>query len=342
MNLKKFIINFLLISCILLLNGCIDEETTNGKYDIYVGANINNGYSTIQKAIENSSNGDSIFIYDGLYNENIIINKSISIIGESNDKTIINYIGNQYQEISFITLLADNCTIDNIKINNSNGTDNVLGIVIKSSNNIIINTSITNTEKGIYIDSDYNVNSRNNSIVMNNFSNNNYGLHVTYSNNNNISKNNIFNNKEYGIYLQSSEYNIISYSKYAGNDCGIRLKTSKYNKITYNNISFNKKGLYICCGSYNNNIHHNNFINNDLSADDGYTTQYYTSSSPFEGNYWSDFKPSINASDKYTGKNYDILGSDGIWDNSSYLIYRGDNEDIYPFVNPILLNLNLK
>ena len=51
MNLKKFIINFLIILIILLLNGCINEETTNGKYDIYVGANVTNGLKNMNRWI---------------------------------------------------------------------------------------------------------------------------------------------------------------------------------------------------------------------------------------------------------------------------------------------------
>ncbi len=323
MNLKKFIINFLIILSILLLNGCIDEETTNGKYDIYVGANVTNGYSTIQKAIENSSNGDSIFIYDGVYNENLIINKSINITGESNDKTIINYIKDQEQEIIIITILADSCILNNININNSNGTDNVLGIVIKSSNNTIINTSITNTEKGIYIDSDYNVNSRNNSIIMNNISNNNYGLYVTYSNNNNISKNKIFDNKEYGIYLLNSNDNILSYNFYYNNtDYALRIKGSRYNKLYNNNIFLNQKGLYFCCGARDNIVYNNNFQDNIIwHANDALGNQW---DNGIIGNYWGDYEEKYPNSEIINGK----------W-QTPYNISGGSYKDNYPLVNPI-------
>ena len=61
-------------------------------------------------------------------------------------------------------------------------------------------------------------------------------------------------------------------------------------------------------------------------------------SDPFEGNYWSDFIPSINATDIFSGEYHDIPGSDGIWDNSSYLINNGKNIDYYPFVKPIILD----
>jgi len=322
MTLNKTIITFLTISSIISFNGCIEEEINNGNYDIYVGANINNGYSTIQKAIDNSSKGGSIFIYDGLYNEKIIINKSININGESNGNTIIYYKGNKSQEISLITILADNCTIDNLNINNTNEINNLFGIVINSSNNTIINNSISNTDRCVFINSIYNENSRNNIITFNNISNNNYGLYVAYSNNNNISKNKIFNNKEYGIYLLNSNDNTISYNKYFNNSYGLRIKGSKTNEIFNNNIFSNNKGLYFCCGARNNIVYNNNFQENiDWHAYDALGNQW---DNGIIGNYWDDYE------EKYP--NSEI--NNGIW-SIPYNITGGSYIDNFPLFNSI-------
>jgi len=322
MNLKIPIITILMILCIILNSGCIEEEIINDKYDIYVGSNIKNGYSTINKAIDNAEKGDSIFIFNGIYNETIIINKSISIIGESNDKTIINYKGNQSQEIGIITLLAENCTIDCININNPYEKNNILGIVVKSSKNTLINNSISNTNKGIFIDSNYNENSINNTIILNNISNNNYGLHVTYSNNNNISNNNIYYNQKYGIYLQNSNNNIICYNNYIQNDdYALRIKGSRNNEIYKNQISFNQKGLYFCCGARDNIAYNNNFKENVIwHANDAIGNQW---DNGIIGNYWDDYE------EKYP----DSIKSNGIW-NTPYNI-TGGNTDNFPLVNPI-------
>ena len=51
-------------------------------------------YSTIQAAINAAINGDTISVNNGTYNENIIINKGIKLIGESVGGTIINGGGN--------------------------------------------------------------------------------------------------------------------------------------------------------------------------------------------------------------------------------------------------------
>ena len=47
------------------------------------------GFTSIQEAIDNAVDGDSIYVYEGIYYENIIINKSINVIGEKRETTII-------------------------------------------------------------------------------------------------------------------------------------------------------------------------------------------------------------------------------------------------------------
>ena len=44
---------------------------------LYVGGNGPNNYTKIQDAIDDASNGDTIFVYNGTYYENVIINKII-------------------------------------------------------------------------------------------------------------------------------------------------------------------------------------------------------------------------------------------------------------------------
>jgi len=46
-------------------------------------------FTRIQDALNASSSGDTIFVYNGTYNEHIVINKSISLVGENKEITII-------------------------------------------------------------------------------------------------------------------------------------------------------------------------------------------------------------------------------------------------------------
>jgi parallel beta-helix repeat protein len=125
---------------------------------LYVGGNGTGNYSTIQSAINNASDGDKVFAYNGIYFENVIINKSISLVGEDRDITIIDGGGNLNvvhiaENLSFIT----GFTI-------SNGTD---GIDIRSNNNTIYCNNINSTNNSIRIHNSHFNNISNNNIILN-------------------------------------------------------------------------------------------------------------------------------------------------------------------------------
>ena len=50
---------------------------------------VPNDYPTISDAIGNASQGDIIFVKNGVYYENPVIDKSISIVGEDSKNTIV-------------------------------------------------------------------------------------------------------------------------------------------------------------------------------------------------------------------------------------------------------------
>ena len=58
---------------------------------LYVGGSGPGNYTRIQDAIDNASDGDTIFVFDDSspYYENVIVNKSIQLIGENKTSTVI-------------------------------------------------------------------------------------------------------------------------------------------------------------------------------------------------------------------------------------------------------------
>ena len=64
---------------------------SNHSTTLYVGGSGPNNYTKIQDAINDASDGDTVFVYNDSipYYEHIIINKSINLIGEDKDTTII-------------------------------------------------------------------------------------------------------------------------------------------------------------------------------------------------------------------------------------------------------------
>ena len=63
----------------------------NDATTIYVDANGGADYTKIQDAIDNASDSDTVFVYNGTYYENLVVNKKIGLIGENKHITIISF-----------------------------------------------------------------------------------------------------------------------------------------------------------------------------------------------------------------------------------------------------------
>ena len=61
----------------------------------YVGGTGPNNYTTIQAAINDANTGDTIFVFNDSspYKENIVIRKSVNLVGENRFSTVINGSG---------------------------------------------------------------------------------------------------------------------------------------------------------------------------------------------------------------------------------------------------------
>lgn len=210
---------------------------------------ISPGY--IQDLIDNASAGDTIYIPSGTYYENIIINKSISLVGEDKDTTVID--GSEDGDVIHIS--ADWVNISGFTIKNGHQ-----GIWFLSSNSTIINNSVTHNEYGIYLRY-----SRNNTLIGNYIASNNHdGITLYNYSNNNYITDNIMSHNMWGIYLSFSCNNTITRNTITSNDnAGMRITdSSKNNLITVNNFSsnFTNHGHIELLSSSFNTIKHNNFI----------------------------------------------------------------------------------
>jgi len=122
-----------------------------GGTTLYVGGIEPGNYSTIQDAIDNAFAGDTVFVYNGTYIENLIINKSIVLIGENKFITIID--GNQ--EGCTINLASENVIIENFTIIGGGFDTDIFanffraGIRVTGSNNIICNNIFKENRLGI-------------------------------------------------------------------------------------------------------------------------------------------------------------------------------------------------
>jgi len=180
----------------------------------------------------------------------LVVNKSINLIGEDKNTTIIN--GSITADVIEIT--SDWVNLSGFLI--ISGTN---GIQILSNHNTINNNIIINNRfYGVDIDyTCYNV------IIGNNISSNGGGIRLWECTNTIVIKNEIYYNIGsyicYGIYLYGSEYNNITNNNIDSSPCNIRLFYSNKNTITQNIIS-KARDWGIQLHFSNNNIILNNII----------------------------------------------------------------------------------
>jgi parallel beta-helix repeat protein len=116
--------------------------TSRGNW-LYVGGSGPGNYTRIQDAINNSHDGETVFVYSGLYTERIVIPNAINLIGESKNTTIISAEIQDYEIL--ITLSSSDITISGFTLRS---TGVYYGSLISNShyygylNNITISDNI--------------------------------------------------------------------------------------------------------------------------------------------------------------------------------------------------------
>ena len=247
------IIFMILFSFSIIINqigSCLSIEESI----LYVSSSGGENFSTIQDGIDTAHSGDTIFVYNGTYSENIVIDKKVTLLGENRNTTIID----GRESGNAIKINADHVTIQGFTIRHS-------GLIFPNA--------------GINCSSDYNIIAEN--LLINNF----YGITLYHSLNNTITENTLQNNDHCGIYLSRSSHNTIidntiQYHPYNGigiydssdnntirsnnltnNDyCGINIRISSNNTIVKNTITDNNIGIHV--PSTENIISGNVFSNN--------------------------------------------------------------------------------
>ena len=180
----------------------ISDTPISGK-TIYVDDDGGKDYTRIQDAIDNATAGDTVYVFNGTYYENIVVNKTINLIGENRSPWNASVIdGGGIGDVVHVSV--DRVNISGFTINNSGH----VGIEIRSKYNNISGNVISSNEMGIRLDySNYNHISDNLIQMNRNFC----GICFHYSNNNTLSENTIISNSLYGIHVDSSSNNNVIY-----------------------------------------------------------------------------------------------------------------------------------
>lgn len=277
----------------------LGESTPRPQQLIYHVHNPQTGeyFGTIQAAIydPDTQDGHTIAVAAGIYTENVVINKSISLIGQDKSTTTIkgmvtlNTISSNIRNFKIVNpgttslqlLEAFSSNIQNLHLEN-----NGLAICCLDSNKVTIQDCLirNNTGKGIVIGKGASGFGSNNITVKNNIiENNTYGIYLNWSLHCTIINNTISQNRDYGFYISDST---------------------------------------------NTRIYHNNLIANKDQAYDNNSNQW-DNDYPSGGNFWSDYR----GIDRFSGSNQVMPGNDEIGD-TNYTI-DNDSVDKYPLKSPL-------
>ena len=201
-------------------------------YSVYVK------YSSIQEAINNAIHGSSVLVSSGTYYEHLVVNKSISLIGENENTAFVdgNFTGN------VLNVTASNVTVSGFTFQKSGLSDSSCGVYV--------NGRVT----------DVNV-SRN--IVKDNY----VGVLVFNSTGCIVAGNAVFSNYDDGIRLKlctdiAVSGNIVSSNRFYG----VNLHDSNRNAVLGNSVSNNTYGFCANRNSDNNIVSKNSFLSSSYSA----------------------------------------------------------------------------
>ena len=190
----------------------LEPGGSGGKADaanIIVDDSGGQDHSTIQDAIDAANPGDTILVYNGTYNETVLVNKTVTIIGNGSANTIIDGEG---KGSTVLNITANWANISGFNIRHTGLGGDVAGILIYNANNC--------------------------RIENNNFSYNVMGVWLINTSNNKIANNTMIFNF-WGVSLHSSANNTIDNNSFSSNFFGISLNTSNNNLIINNSMDSN-------------------------------------------------------------------------------------------------------
>ena len=243
-------------------SGCtifVDDDNTEGPWD----GTPEYPYQHIWQGVAAASPRDTVYVRIGTYYEIVTLDKTIHLVGENQDSTIID--GNGYGAVVFIP--ADSVTVTGFTVCGSRIFDSGIHLDDSDYSHISRNRVIGNQGSGIVLFS-----SCRNTISQNRVDgNNDYGIflwchsdrnfidrnvisgsgwHGAYvkhlCNNNVISFNSLTGNLKEGIEIEYSRGNIFFADTIADNGWqGIRFSSARYNAFYGNVIVNNSSGIFM-------------------------------------------------------------------------------------------------
>lgn len=264
-------------------------------------------FTTIQAAVDNSSPGDIILIFPGIYKENVdVYVTNLTLMAESGSPkdTVVEAVSNSddvfYVIADGVAIRGFNvkghisspnakihlngvkyCRIENNQLSGNDSSSNAgFGVRLdSSSSNVLSNNSVSGNGTSIFLN-----NSSENMLISNTAFSSTYGFWVDSSGNNTLNMNNASNSKV-GFYLKTSHGNTLNNSTVLNSVySGINLRDSVGN--TLNNSTAVNNNVSVVLNNSSRNL-----LNNNMLSDDNYGILLYSYSN---NNKLSDNRASNN------------------------------------------------
>jgi len=305
----------------------------NASYPVYVK------YASLQATIDNATQGSTINVSSGTYNESLTINKPLTLVGENKSTTIIDALGNgnvvqvssENVTITGFTIQVSGCSCSdyagiyarsgstNLNVTGNVITQNGYSIkIVESSNSTITYNEITGNSNSVELTFSDDV-----LIVGNTIVGNTYGLDLNPSSDDTITGNNISMNTFYNLMSRSSNANTFKNNTIALSNSGpgIRHYSSHNDTFIGNIVQSNVIGIDFQNSSgnvfYQNSFVHNTWTQLQFAPGEPVTPNTWDAGNINGGNYWSNYR-GIDSN------------ADGIGDSPQIL--DSGNKDNYPLM----------
>jgi len=220
----------------ILAISCFAVSNVYGETTITVDDSGGANYTSIQDAVNNANDGDTILVYTGTYTENVDVKKRLIIKSDSGnpDDTIVQ-AANPDDHVFHVT--TDNVIISGFRVTGANN----YGIRLEGVEECaIINNIVSDNRYGIGMENSDHNDLNNNTANANEWN----GIILRHSRYNTLNNNNVSKNRV-GIYVHSSQYNELSNNNASNNSVGIEQALSDNNKLKGNIASKNRCGIFL-------------------------------------------------------------------------------------------------
>lgn len=216
--------------------------------------------SVVQQFIANAKEGDTVLVDEGIYEGNVVIDRSVALIGRNKPTIRGNGSG------SVVTITADSCTVRGFIIERSGRMlmDEDAGILVKSNDNTIEENDLRDVLFGIYLlHAERNTvarnsihgrkeldlgqrgsgihiwNSNDNRFIGNVITDARDGFYIQYANRTHIEQNSVFDLR-YGVHYMYADSNVFLNNTFANNIAGAAIMYSRDILIRRNRFVHNR------------------------------------------------------------------------------------------------------